>query len=736
MTEIRIDPVIPGWAIVILIILALAGMWLTFRRCLLPLGHRLLVGALRLAAILVLGGLLLQPELLRVRTEEEDPTLAVLIDSSASMLDSPNRNAEVRRQTVRDLLNSRRFRAGIKRYKVKWFQFGAELEDAADPHERAITYNAPRSHLVKAVNAIVQRSRGENLAGVVLLTDGLDQSTQDLLPGAVQVPLFIPELETVETRTRKQTGEMFIADLTHPQMLVVNWKGQVNVVVKRSAAGGRVPCPVKLFRGTELVRSGTLLFEAEDTVKTQSFTIEPTTVGRVTYLLEIHPGVDRRKDNNRRQFAVDVTDPKNRILYIDGNLRWEFKYVKRALLKEKNYQVSAFVQNGPGVFVNFSEGAQSAQVADMPELSDASTLKFRALILGEMEASALTAAQQQTVARYVEKGGGLLFLGAGKAYGKDGWPASETMARMLPFSNEGKRPRMADGRFRIASTAQGRTHPILTGVNAPGGFPEILSIWGRVRKKPDATVLLEGPDGAPVLLVKRYGKGKVAALLTDSLWRWQLGQAKLDEGKSLYEQFIGQIVYWLSPQKKELDESTNLQVVTASAQAEVRQRVAVGAVSGEGGAKLKLACRITTPDNRTLSFDMVPAKLAQDVGLTDAVWGWRSEFTPHVPGNYEIIVREKASGEQAGTKLLVIEPQLEKTGKPINRSLLKSLARRTGGKFYPHDRADRLMPDIPHQPLKVTTTTEKPIWNKAWILGLLIAVFSFEWYIRSKLDLV
>ncbi len=735
MTEIRIDPVIPIGAIVVLVLMAGIGMWLTFGRCLMPMRHRLVVLGLRMAGILVLAGVLLQPELLRIRKREEKPTLAVLLDTSASMKDSPNQNTDTRIQNANDFLASRGFRSGSKDFRVKWYQYAAELGDATNPKEREPVFNGPRSHLLQAVNELVQRSRGENLAGIVVLTDGLDQSTQNLSSEATQIPLFIPELERKERRAKKRMGDVFIADVASPSMLVVNWKGQVDIAVKRDQPGTRVTCPVNLFRGTELVRSGTLVFEPNDTVKTLNVAIEPTTIGRVTYLVEIKPDVDRRPDNNMRRFAVDVTDPKNRILYLEGTPRWEFKYLKRALLKERNYQLSAFVQSGPGVFINFSEGSGSAEVTDMPDLTDAAALKFRAVILGELTALSMTADQQKSIVKYVEKGGGILFLGGPKALGAEGWSASETMARLLPFTNEDK-ARMVDGRFAVTTTAGGRTHPIIAGVDAGGGFPEIISLWGRVRKKPDSTVLMETADGAPVLLVKRYGKGKVAALMTESLWAWQLGQARLDDGKSLYEQFVSQIVHWLSPQRKELDESTNLQIVTASAQAEIRQNVVIGAVSGEGGAKMKLSCRISTPDKRTLDFDMLPAKLGADVGLGKTVGGWRCDFTPHIPGDYEIAVREAGSGLQAKTRLLVVEPQLERTGKPISRRFLKRVAEITGGRFYSVTEIDELMDDIPCEPITVTSPEQKPLWNKPWILALMIIIFSAEWYIRSKLDLV
>ena len=74
--------------------------------------------------------------------------------------------------------------------------------------------------------------------------------------------------------------------------------------------------------------------------------IEPIQTGRILYRVEILPENDAKPDNNRREFLIEVTNAKNRVLYLEGAPRWEFKFLKRALLAEQNYQLSAFVQGG------------------------------------------------------------------------------------------------------------------------------------------------------------------------------------------------------------------------------------------------------------------------------------------------------------------------------------------------------------------------------------------------------
>ena len=118
MTELRLDPVLPPWLIVILIGVGIGVVWLSLRRCALSRRRRALLLTIRLAVMLILGLLLLMPRLLRVRRETQPPALAVLVDNSASMLDAPGDHAEVRADNTAQILRSRQFRHEIGRAHV------------------------------------------------------------------------------------------------------------------------------------------------------------------------------------------------------------------------------------------------------------------------------------------------------------------------------------------------------------------------------------------------------------------------------------------------------------------------------------------------------------------------------------------------------------------------------------------------------------------------------------------
>jgi hypothetical protein len=251
-----------------------------------------------------------------------------------------------------------------------------------------------------------------------------------------------------------------------------------------------------------------------------------------------------------------------------------------------------------------------------------------------------------------------------------------------------------------------------------------------------SSVLVAAADGSPVVTVRRFGQGRVAMLLSDSLWRWQLGETEATAEKSLYSRFVTQIVYWLAPSEKDVEKSTLLQVLAAKTEVELREKVTIGAVGGGGSEGGGLTCRVKTPDGKVQVFPMLAGTLGKDVGLTKTLDGFRSFFTPQEPGQYEVTVSAADGAQSASLMLLAAEPEHERTGEPINREYLSELARETGGRFVPWDDRSALFKDIPYRPQEFTQVLERSIWDRWWWIGVLTVLFCVEWWWRRKLDLV
>ena len=107
---------------------------------------------------------------------------------------------------------------------------------------------------------------------------------------------------------------------------------------------------------------------------------------------------------------------------------------------------------------------------------------------------------------------------------------------------------VVDGRFKPEVTDLGQRHPVtegLAGANPPGpGDPApSWGAWYR-RIQPGEThgeALLQGPDGQPLLLLDRVGKGRTALLLSDQIWLWSRGH----DGGGPQAELLRRIAHWL-----------------------------------------------------------------------------------------------------------------------------------------------------------------------------------------------
>lgn len=707
--------------------------WRTYRDCRIERRKRLLLWSLRMAAFVILCFILAQPSRRDTRRESEKPALAVLVDVSASMDDNPTRATQTRAVRAASFLRSKAIKQAEEDFRVLYFAVGNDLDEGFDP-TADLSFHAPRTFLLNALQRLNARLRAENLAGVVLLSDGLDQSMLDLDGIAFTAPLLIPELEDPAPIADSDQIDFAIADLAYPKRVIVKWDTRIELSVQRKTGSGNAAFPVHLRHNGTTIQSEQAEFADNERFRKIAFTITPDQIGSQLYEVVIEPEGDQDSSNNRKELLIEVTDAKQRVLYLEGVPRWEFKFLKRALLAEKSYQLSAFVQGGDGAFINFDEQSGLAGGA-LPTL-DAENLKaYKAIIIGDMPGSAIAADAAKHIQDFVDKGGGLLILGAARAYGRDGIIGNEHIQAMMP-AKSGPDAAMREGRFMVDFTAAGRAVPALSSLADEMRLPPILSLWAPVETGSFTTVVLTSSDNTPVVVTRRYGQGRVAMILSDSLWRWQMGSGDDNGGKGIYGRFVTQLLTWLCPSQDERDDSGLMQILLADGEVDLRARVVIGLSGLKQSGVNSVTCRIRTPAGNELAIPMAPARLEGDVGLSQPSDGFRCEFIPNEVGPYRVSVTSPDGTQDAGTVFLARFPEHERTGQPANRGLLQRLASMSNGKYVPWAEQQDLLAKLDHSPREIESSTEYPIWNHWLALAALIALFCLEWWLRRRADMV
>ncbi len=369
----------------------------------------------------------------------------------------------------------------------------------------------------------------------------------------------------------------------------------------------------------------------------------------------------------------------------------------------------------------------------MPKLTADSLRNYRAVIIGDLAGTSLASEEMVELRKFVENGGSLLMLGGVNAYKEDGIAFIKELSQIMPASYTSGAT-MREGRFSVDFTPEGRSLQAFATLAEEGRFPPVLSLFSPIKTGPFTSTYLAAADGTPLLIARQAGQGRTAMLLSDSLWRWQMGGSDAG-GKGLYGRFITQLLYWLCPEQKTDGAEDALQIVLAEHEVSQHQRVVIGAV-GDAGANGNVTCTIKAPSGKTLAMPMLPAKLSTEFGLTQAQNGFKCEFVPVELGTYSLEAANADGSRRSIDVILSKFPETERTGAVINRAFLHSLAEESGGRWTPWGSQKRLLEGLDLKEHTVEITSERPIWNHWAGLATLLSLFCFEWWLRRKWDLV
>lgn len=213
------------------------------------------------------------------------------------------------------------------------------------------------------------------------------------------------------------------------------------------------------------------------------------------------------------------------------------------------------------------------------------------------------------IARYVEDGGALLVAAGPELSGRESI-AETPLAPALPAVPRGD---IKTGGFYPRLSDAGRRHPVTRGLPGAGSEPPA---WGRwFRSVPVGAIVgdevMQAADGAPLLVLNRYGEGRVAMLLSDQGWLWARGFEGGGPSVALYRR----IAHWLMKEPSLEEESLK---ATASGRRLVIERQTMADTAPSASIRL--------PSGETRE---IPLQAAED-GI------FRAEVTLDQPGLVEV----------------------------------------------------------------------------------------------------
>ena len=750
-------------------------------------------------AIFFLALFVLLPQVRLAFDREGWPEVVILIDTSASMgtVDNLKDSAvrakaeqlakaanlpEAHRLKLAQLLLTRPDADWLdrllteKQVKVYVYAVDAQTRLVADLYEPgdaaggrdAINGLKPEgdgSRLGDGVQAALKAFRGGSLSAIIMFTDGVTTSGDDLPKAGREaaragVPLFF-----VGMGDARETPDLSIGDVQAEDVVT---RGDRHVFAARVTARGPIaaqPTPVILWerQGDKLVERGraTVTPDPSGNPVPVKITHTPNEIGEKVYVLEVptQPG-EAETANNRVERTILVTDTKRvRVLYVEGGTRYEYRFVKVLLERESERIAGNKSIDIKTLLLDASRGWPETDKSALPDFPTRDQLfEYDVVVLGDVDPKALprTARTLQDLADFVKvRGGGLMLLAGEHAW--IGNYADTALADVLPVvASEGTAPRRTSEEqpltepYRPKLTATGRLHPLFRFHPAEA---ESDRLWNRLqpllwfakgyRRKLGAEVLAEHPthpaenmpgERHPLALQQFSGAGRVIFLGIDETWRW-----RFRDDEEQFNRFWMQAVRTLSRSRLGRTE-LKLDKQTAYRRDErivVTVRFPDDAPAPPDGTTV----RVSVQRGPLPTHDGVPSagEIETQTLTLNRVEGSRATYqavlTRTPVGDYRfVLVEPEAQGTAPRAEARVLPPPTEHDRLEMNRADMTAAAALSGGGFYTLADADKVFDDLkelPRVPLN-QPCPPTPLWNQPAMYGLVMILLAAEWLLRKR----
>jgi len=682
-----------------------------------------------LAAVLLL--MLWHPALSVATLRPQQNIVAVVVDDSGSMaIDDAGSGS--RRGAALNALNSGLMSALQQKFQVRLYRLSDQLERIAKLEN--LNSSGQATHIGESLKQVLADASSLPIGAVVLLSDGADNSGGIDLETISEIRRQRIPIHTIGFGREKMSRDVEISDVQVPQRALPDSRLSALISFHQNGFSGQT-AKITLKDGAKLLASKHITFKADGIEQAEPVLFNAGSAGVKTIDVAIDPMPNEENaKNNHVTRLVNVDQRKPRILYMEGEPRWEFKFLRRAVEDDRNINLVTILRTTQNKI--YRQG-----VKDENELKDGYPTKveelfgFDGLIIGSSEAAYFTAGQQQLIRDFVDRrGGGLLFLGGKDAladggYGKSAF--SELLPVVLPEKGTGTFVRAP---ANVELTAAGRDSLItrieedpVKNVERWKKLPYLMNFQNPGQPKPGAVVLVDAlpQQGGriPLLVTQNYGHGRTAVFATGGSWRWQMLQPVADKS---HEMFYTQLLRWLvTDTPRRVTAATPRQLLAdeknVKLQAQVRDRTYLPA----GDANVE--AHIIGPDGFAETVGLQPDPLEQGSFTVD--WA-----TPK-QGSYLVEVVAKKGNEELGRDVLTFRREdgvAENFRANQNRELLEKLSSETGGRYYKPEDAKRLGNDISYSEAGITVRETRDLWDMPIVFLLLLMLRSGEWLLRRK----
>jgi len=662
-------------------VLVAAGLYLYNKRNKdAPYAVRALLFSIRFLTVSFICLLLLNVFLKQTKNQTENPVILLALDNSASMVAAKD-SLFVKQGLIEDIAGLKEAIGG--KYEVKTILFGERSRNQSAPD-----FKDKETDLDELFRELDNNYSGQNIGALVLVSDGIYNRGANPLFSArrLSFPVFAVACgDTTENR------DAAIVQVNHNQVAYLGNNFPAEVVVNARKLSGQ-ELRLGLYNGNNLVSETRLKVVSDNFTATHTFTLTAGKVGIQTYNVVLQPVVNEKNlGNNRRVFAVDVIDNRDKILMVAKSPHPDLAAIKDAFTAFENYELK--------------------------------------LVMGENYNQSLKEFAMVIIHGFDQLHSEL--LAACRANGVPFWIINPQVNDRLP----GVEIRMAINRTNDAEPVFDGTFELFN-VSAElkkfgRDLPAVKTFFGNYVVSPGVTSLIQQRIGSvetdnPLQYFGEQNGLKYSVFLGDGLWRWRLRDFVEHASTQLFNELVVKTVQYLSVKSdKSFFRITQPRILNEN------EPLVFGAEVYNKSYEA-----ITEPDVALVVINKAGKRFNYTFSKTGNVY--QLNAGRFEPGEYSF----EASVNTAGGLLVkkgiftVREVVSENLSTVANHNLLYQLGSRSGGGFYyPADLKKLETELLQSEKIKPVTFTERSVSHLIelrWLLALILLFAGAEWFIRKR----
>lgn len=588
------------------------------------------------------------------------------------------------------------------------------------------------------------------ILGIVLFTDGRHTGSVSPMAAAQTMGRLGTPVFPVLLGTANRPKDLAIPTLEAPPTVYRGDKPLVKAMLQTSGFEG-TPVVIEWRRidgdEQELIESRTL--KPDGPLIPLEFELPEGSVGRKSYVLTIEKQEgETDPDNNSRTFAVAVVDDRARVLLVDDEARWEFRYLETALSRDERVDLKAVLFRQPYLKLLPDNFFPRTLPADQPSPFE----NLDVVILGDVAPWEIRDEQWAQLETFVSDQGGTLVLSAGKKFLPSAYTSAhlDRLSPMAKLSRQDQRDAAAQvppGQrgWRLELSPEAAAQPMFHLADDPAENRAIWStlpgpVWAWLgTTKPAATAWATvqnanapaggNADERVAIAHQHYGFGQVVWIGFDATWRW-----RHRKGDEYHRQFWGQLVrraarnkiaagnefVRFGPEQPEVAAGENVVLRTrwspqflerfpqAVARAEIFR-------AGQAGNQPMAAVDLPAKPGGNLirdgqAMNLPPGDYRAKLSVTNGDLG-------PTPVEATFSVRPPATPELIDTT--------------ANPELLSQLADASGGRMLYADQLHLLPQLLRKENIADESYRETPLWDHGLMLAAFFALLTAEWFLRK-----